>query len=105
MELRAASVPPPHSERARSAPAACVHSARCYPSGASRIRLSHHAVLTLASTAASVAMMLMVAVAGVALERPPDAACPAGDSTPCRTNSVDWCTSLDEKVICVGEPN
>ena len=105
MKFRAASASAPQSERAHSAPAASVRVARRYPSGPSRVWLSHNAVLTLASTAAGAAMALMVAIAAVALERPPDAACPAGNSAPCHTHPVDWCMSLDGKVICVGEPN
>jgi hypothetical protein len=56
------------------------------------------------SITAGVLVALMVATAAVAIERTSEAGCLAADSAPCAPEPVEWCTSLNGQMICLGEP-
>ena len=93
------------AERARPVAAAAGRSTDRGPICLKAIRTSRQAILMLASVGASLIMVSMVAAAAVAIERTPDAACLAAGSTPCGADPVEWCKSLNGKLICIGEPN
>jgi hypothetical protein len=105
MDLSTATAMTSLGERARPVAAAVGRPPDRSFVGLKAIRTSRQAILMLASVGASLVMVSMVAAGAVAIERMPDAACLAAGSTPCEADPMEWCKSLNGKLICIGEPN